>query len=72
MPQACLLQEESFLDVSYKDVFRWKNCPHEISQEEETDEVCFQHVMLQEFTAAVFIARLDKVGEFFFSVFQLQ
>ena len=37
----------------------------EISQEEETDAVCFQHVMLQEFTAAVFIARLDKLGELF-------
>ena len=34
----------------------------EIPQEEETDAFWFQHVALQEFTAAVFIARLDKVG----------
>ena len=32
-------------------------------QEEETDVLCFAHLMLQEFAGAVFIAKQDKVHE---------
>ena len=31
-------------------------------QEEETDVLCFAHLMLQEFTAGIFIGEQDKVG----------
>ena len=34
----------------------------EIPQGEELDVLCFQHLMLQEFTAAVFISRKDIVS----------
>ena len=34
----------------------------EIPQEEEVDALCFQHIMLQEFAAAVFISVKDIVS----------
>ena len=36
---------------------------NEIPQGEELDVLCFQHLLLQEFAAAVFISRQDIVSE---------
>ena len=30
-------------------------------QEEEQDVLCFPHLLLQEYTAAIYVAQLDKV-----------